>query len=191
MFNGVDGCTSLRWPTFVQRRWFTLGYSPQMTRVNKQVTTCSPVYNVLFHCVFSALNLVSQFCQTLSNYGVQMEGWSHTACARYITQTRMFVECKIGKLQKPNHSVKDIGVNGETAKYSWFNSRRCETTNQKNFLNSHILQQNLPAQLYLPPFWNQLPGSILWNRANSIVQPLNTNSLIQSCWSNWDRVNAP
>ena len=100
---------------------------------------------------------------------------THSWCSIYcITQTRMFVECKIGKLQKQNHSVKDISVNGETAKYSWFNSRRCETTNQKNFLNSHKLQQNLPAQVYLPPFWNQLPGSLLLNRANSIVQPLNT-----------------
>ena len=100
---------------------------------------------------------------------------THSWCSIYcITQTRMFVECKIGKLQKQNHSVKDISVNGETAKYSWFNSRRCETTNQKNFLNSHKLQQNLPAQVYLPPFWNQLPGSLLWNRANSIVEPLNT-----------------
>ena len=39
VMNGVDGWTSWRWPTFVQRRWFTLGDSPQITRVNKQVTT--------------------------------------------------------------------------------------------------------------------------------------------------------
>ena len=42
VINGVDGWTSWRWPTFV-RRWFTLGDSPQIIRVNKQVTTCSPV----------------------------------------------------------------------------------------------------------------------------------------------------
>jgi hypothetical protein len=31
----------------------------------------------------------------------------------------------------------------------------------------------------LPPFFNQLPRSLLWNRVNSIVQPLNSMSLIQ------------
>jgi hypothetical protein len=33
VINGVDGSTSWRWPTFVQRRWFTLGDSPQITRL--------------------------------------------------------------------------------------------------------------------------------------------------------------
>ena len=33
VINGVDGWTSWRWPTFVQRRWFTLGDSPQITRL--------------------------------------------------------------------------------------------------------------------------------------------------------------
>ena len=46
-------------------------------------------------------------------------------------------------------------------------------------LNSHILQQHLPAQVHLPPFWNRLPRSLFWNRVNSIVQPLNSISLIQ------------
>ena len=48
-------------------------------------------------------------------------------------------------------------------------------------LNSHILQQqqHLPAQVHLPPFWNRLPRSLLWNRVNIIVQPLNSVSLIQ------------
>ena len=59
-------------------------------------------------------------------------------------------------------------------------------------LNSHILQQHLPAQVHLPPFWNRLPRSLLWNRLKSIVQPLNSISLIQPCWSTWGtRVNAP
>ena len=59
-------------------------------------------------------------------------------------------------------------------------------------LNIHILQQHLPAQVHLPPFWNRLPRSLLWNRENSIVQPLNSISLIQPCWSTCGtRVNAP
>ena len=33
VINGVDGWTSWRWPTFVQHRWFTLGESPQITRL--------------------------------------------------------------------------------------------------------------------------------------------------------------
>jgi hypothetical protein len=58
-------------------------------------------------------------------------------------------------------------------------------------LNSHILQQHLPAQVTLPPFWNRLPRSLLWNRVNSIVQPLNSISLIRPRWSTWGtRVNA-
>jgi hypothetical protein len=68
--------------------------------------------------VFSAFNLASQFCQLLSNYGVQMERRSHTTGARFIKQSRMFVKCKIGKLQKQKHSGKGIGGNGETVKYS-------------------------------------------------------------------------
>jgi hypothetical protein len=60
------------------------------------------------------------------------------------------------------------------------------------FLNSHILQQHLPAQVHLPPFRNRLPRSLLWNRVKSIVQPLNSISLIQPRWSAWGtRVNAP
>jgi hypothetical protein len=43
--------------------------------------------------------------------------------------------------------------------------------------NSHILQHNA-AQVHLPPFWNRLTRSLLWNRVNSIVQPLNSMSLI-------------
>jgi len=59
-------------------------------------------------------------------------------------------------------------------------------------LNSHILKQHLPAQVHLPPFWNRLPRSLLWKRVKSIVQPLNSISLIQRCWSTWGtRVNAP
>jgi hypothetical protein len=38
--------------------------------------------------------------------------------ARIIQQTRMFVECKIEKLQKPKHSGKGIGGDGEAVKYS-------------------------------------------------------------------------
>ena len=58
-------------------------------------------------------------------------------------------------------------------------------------LNSHILQ-HLPSQVHLLPFWNRLPHSLLWNRVNSIVQLLNSVSLIQPCWSTWGtRVNAP
>jgi Tfp pilus assembly protein PilV len=37
----------------------------------------------------------------------------------------------------------------------------------------------------LPPFWNRLPLSPLWNCANSITQPLNSISLIQPRWSTW------
>jgi hypothetical protein len=44
----------------------------------------------------------------------------------------------------------------------------------------------------LPPFWNRLPRSLLWNCVNNIVQPLNSVSLIQPRWSTWGtRVNAP
>ena len=55
-------------------------------------------------------------------------------------------------------------------------------------LNSHILQQHLPTQVHLPPFWNRLPRSLLWNRVKSIVQPLNSISLIQPYWSTWGPV---
>jgi len=59
-------------------------------------------------------------------------------------------------------------------------------------LNSPISQQHLPAQVHLPPFWNRLPRSPLWNCVNSIVQPLNSISLIEPRWSTWGtRVNAP
>jgi len=59
-------------------------------------------------------------------------------------------------------------------------------------LNSHILQQHLLAQVHLPPFWNRLHCSLLWNRVNSIVQPFNSISLIPPRWSTWGtRVNAP
>jgi len=47
-----------------------------------------------------------------------MEGRSHTTGARFIKQTRMFVECKIRKLQKPKHSGYGIVGDGETVKYS-------------------------------------------------------------------------
>ena len=57
-----------------------------------------------------------------------------------------------------------------------------------NLTNIHIFPQ-LPAQFHLPPFWNRLPGSLLWNRTNSIAQPLNSISLIQSCWSSWGPCN--
>jgi hypothetical protein len=40
-------------------------------------------------------------------------------------------------------------------------------------INSLILQQHLAAQVHLPSFWNRLAHSLLWNRVNSIVQPLN------------------
>jgi hypothetical protein len=44
----------------------------------------------------------------------------------------------------------------------------------------------------LPPFWNRLPLPLLWNCVNSIVQPLDSISLIQPCWSTWGtRVIAP
>jgi len=59
-------------------------------------------------------------------------------------------------------------------------------------LNSHILKHHLPAKGHLPPFWNRLSRSLLWNRVNSIVQPLNSVSLIQPRWPTWGtRVNAP
>jgi hypothetical protein len=45
--------------------------------------------------------------------------------------------------------------------------------------NCHILKHHLPAQVHFPPVWNRLPRSLLWNRVNSIVQPLNSVSLIQ------------
>ena len=58
-------------------------------------------------------------------------------------------------------------------------------------LNSRI-SQHLPAQVHLPPFWNRLPRSPLLNCVNSIVQPLNSISLIQPRWSTWGtRVNSP
>ena len=44
VINGVDGWTRWRWPTFVQRRWFTLGDSPQITRINRRWLTTDYPY---------------------------------------------------------------------------------------------------------------------------------------------------
>jgi len=112
VINGVDGWTSWPRPTFVQRRWFTLGNSPQITRINKQVTTCRMSRTSFFPSYF------------------------------------FFLKCV------------DILS-----------------------LNIHISQQHLPAQVNLPPFWNRLPRSPSWKCVNSIVQPLNSISLIQPRWS--------
>jgi hypothetical protein len=43
-------------------------------------------------------------------------------------------------------------------------------------LEQMVKELNIPD---LPPFFNRLPSSLLWNRANSIVHPLNSMSLIQ------------
>jgi len=56
VINGVDGWTSWRWPTFVQRRRFTLGDSPQIARIKKQVTTCSGVCLVLLIWLLNFVN---------------------------------------------------------------------------------------------------------------------------------------
>ena len=59
-------------------------------------------------------------------------------------------------------------------------------------LNSHISQHHFPPQVHLPPFRNRRPRLPLWNCVNSIVQPLNSISLIQPRWSTWGtRVNPP
>ena len=57
---------------------------------------------------------------------------------------------------------------------------------------SHITTTHSRTQVHLPPFWNRLPRSPLWNCVNSIVQPLSSISLIQPRWSTWGtRVNVP
>jgi hypothetical protein len=43
-------------------------------------------------------------------------------------------------------------------------------------LEEMVKESNIPD---LPPFFNRLPRSLLWNRVNSIVHPLNSMSLIQ------------
>ena len=43
---------------------------------------------------------------------------THITGDRSIKKSRIFVECKIGKQQKPKHSVKDNRGVGETAKFS-------------------------------------------------------------------------
>ena len=50
VINGVDGWTSWRWPTFVQRRLFTLGDSPQINRINRRwLTTYYPYQQAVTH----------------------------------------------------------------------------------------------------------------------------------------------
>ena len=53
---------------------------------------------------------------------------------------------------------------------------------------SHITTTLSRTQVHLPPFWNRLPRPLLWNCVNSIVQPLNSISLIQPRWSTWSTV---
>jgi hypothetical protein len=43
-------------------------------------------------------------------------------------------------------------------------------------LGEIVKELNIPD---LPPYFNRLPRSLLWNRVNSIVQPLNSMLLIQ------------
>jgi hypothetical protein len=43
-------------------------------------------------------------------------------------------------------------------------------------LEEIVKELNIPE---LPPFFNRLPRSLLWNCVNSIVHPLNSMSLIQ------------
>jgi hypothetical protein len=43
-------------------------------------------------------------------------------------------------------------------------------------LEKMVKELNIPD---LPPFFNRLPRSLLWNRVDSIVHPLNSVSLIQ------------
>jgi hypothetical protein len=43
-------------------------------------------------------------------------------------------------------------------------------------LEEVVKELNIPD---LPPFFNRLPRSLLWNSVNSIVHPLNSMSLIQ------------
>ena len=50
VINRVDRWTSWRWSTSVQRRWFTLGDSPQITRINKRwLTTDYPYQQAVTH----------------------------------------------------------------------------------------------------------------------------------------------
>jgi hypothetical protein len=48
-------------------------------------------------------------------------------------------------------------------------------------LNSPLLQHHLAAQVYLPPFWNRLARSLLWNRVYSIVE---FNIIDSTLWIN-------
>jgi hypothetical protein len=43
-------------------------------------------------------------------------------------------------------------------------------------LQEVVKELNIPD---LPPFFNRLPRSLLWNRVNSIIHPLNSMTLIQ------------
>jgi hypothetical protein len=57
---------------------------------------------------------------------------------------------------------------------------KSETYRNRNIrdkvLEDMVKELNIPD---LPPSFNQLPRSLLWNRVNSIVHPLNSMSLIQ------------
>jgi hypothetical protein len=100
-----------RWLTTdypINRRWLTTDYLyqqavthhrlPVQTSKSRPVphcrTSCSSVWFVLLIWLLSFVNCFLNYC-------VQMEGRPHTAGARFVTQSRMSVECKIGKLQKP------------------------------------------------------------------------------------------
>jgi hypothetical protein len=57
--------------------------------------------------------------------------------------------------------------------------------NSENYRNRNIRDKALKQMVKelnnpdLPPFFNRLPRSLLWNHVNSIVHPLNSMSLIQ------------
>jgi hypothetical protein len=77
-----------RRPTFVQRRWFTLDDTTDYPCKQASHGLFTSVERVVL-VYFSAFNLASQFCQLLANYGVQMEGRSHTTGARFMKKSRI------------------------------------------------------------------------------------------------------
>ena len=109
VINAVDGWTSWRWPTFVQRRRFTLGDSPQITRINRRWLTADYPYQ---------------------------QAVTHRRLPVSTSESRTVPQCRTSR----------------TSFFpSYFFFLKCVDILS---LNSHISQQQLPAQVHLPPFWN-------------------------------------
>jgi predicted nucleic acid-binding Zn ribbon protein len=52
--------------------------------------------------------------------------------------------------------------------------KRNKRKKKRRLVVNTVVTYYLPAQVHLSPFWNRLPRSLLWNRVNIIVQPLNS-----------------